>query len=252
MDLNKEPRAALQDEVEGLLRALRADVPQPACCPSCGHWFTPPSPVVPPPEVVRLTLALRGYGKNPEECNPPDGSGACASHMAYNELTEFLKAEGYVYDDEKETYLRAVPPEHSKEVEELRQADAHVRDIITHEEAEEILVRFNASHWRSKRPDSEVARYSIPANPSRDDDLRLHAYIQQQRVKDARRLSQPAPASEWRPIEGAPSYEEGAPVVLLCDKNGNRWTDVYPGDCEHNWCAGLPPIRWMPLPEPPK
>ena len=46
---------------------------------------------------------------------------------------------------------------------------------VAHDEARGILLRFNASHWRNHG--KEVARYSIPANPDRDDDIRLGAYI---------------------------------------------------------------------------
>ena len=54
---------------------------------------------------------------------------------------------------------------------------------ISHDEAQEILSRFNSSHWHHSRPTGrEVARYSIPANPLRDDDIRLGAYIAQQRA----------------------------------------------------------------------
>jgi len=45
----------------------------------------------------------------------------------------------------------------------------------TAEEAREILQRFNASHFRLS--DREHARYSIPADHRRDDDLRLAAFI---------------------------------------------------------------------------
>lgn len=45
----------------------------------------------------------------------------------------------------------------------------------THEEARDILSRFNASHFGLSG--REHARYSIPANPDRDDDIRLAAYI---------------------------------------------------------------------------
>lgn len=57
--------------------------------------------------------------------------------------------------------------------------------LITHHEAKQILSRFNASHWHKSRPTGgEVARYSIPADPRRDDDIRLGAYIaRQERVE---------------------------------------------------------------------
>lgn len=53
---------------------------------------------------------------------------------------------------------------------------------ISHDEAEEMLSRYNASHFRSDKP---RARYSIPRNPRYDDDIRMSAYIEQQREKDA-------------------------------------------------------------------
>lgn len=56
---------------------------------------------------------------------------------------------------------------------------AEVTDTITHAEARQIAYRYNASHW-DKPSLGEKARYSIPANPRRDDDLRLAAYIDQQ------------------------------------------------------------------------
>lgn len=46
---------------------------------------------------------------------------------------------------------------------------------ITVEEAREMLKRFVASHFH--KHDEEHARASIPANVSRDDDLRMHAFI---------------------------------------------------------------------------
>ncbi len=47
--------------------------------------------------------------------------------------------------------------------------------IPTFTEARAILSRFNASHFDI--PGKEHARYSIPANPRGDDDLRLAAFI---------------------------------------------------------------------------
>lgn len=47
---------------------------------------------------------------------------------------------------------------------------------VSAEEARDALGRFNTSHWNNK---GEKARYSIPANPRRDDDIRLGAFIDQ-------------------------------------------------------------------------
>ncbi len=47
---------------------------------------------------------------------------------------------------------------------------------VTPKEAKEILSRFNASHWR--QPDKERARYTIPADGRRDDDIRMGAFIE--------------------------------------------------------------------------
>lgn len=48
---------------------------------------------------------------------------------------------------------------------------------VSVEEAIEISDRYHASHYREHLPDRERARYTIPANPRRDDDIRLTAFI---------------------------------------------------------------------------
>lgn len=53
---------------------------------------------------------------------------------------------------------------------------------VSHDEAREILNRFVSSHFR--KTDEEHARFSIPADFRRDDDLRMIAYIDQQREKN--------------------------------------------------------------------
>lgn len=50
---------------------------------------------------------------------------------------------------------------------------------VSFDEAREILRRFNASHFWPKDTGSERARYSIPADPMRDDDIRLDSFISQ-------------------------------------------------------------------------
>lgn len=61
----------------------------------------------------------------------------------------------------------------------MRERNAHAEaGHVSCEEAHEIASRFNASHWRGKAGLKECARYSIPADPRRDDDIRLGAFIE--------------------------------------------------------------------------
>lgn len=54
---------------------------------------------------------------------------------------------------------------------------------VSHDEARAILSRFVNSHFKNP---GEHARVSIPADPRRDDDLRMAAYIAQCRTRDAK------------------------------------------------------------------
>jgi len=56
--------------------------------------------------------------------------------------------------------------------------------VVTHDEANEILSRFIASHFR--KDDAPRARFSIPVDESRDDDVLLDRYIKQNRERDER------------------------------------------------------------------
>lgn len=49
---------------------------------------------------------------------------------------------------------------------------------VSADEADQILIRFNNSHFNNT---GEQARYSIPADPRRDDDIRLAVFIDQYR-----------------------------------------------------------------------
>ena len=62
---------------------------------------------------------------------------------------------------------------------------------VSHNEAREAMQRLVNSHFNNPRETHEHARMSIPANPDRDDDLVLAAYIEQQRAKDSACVSQP-------------------------------------------------------------
>lgn len=62
--------------------------------------------------------------------------------------------------------------------------DILTKRTISHDEAREAMQRLVNSHFNNDREKHEHARMSIPANPDRDDDLLLAAYIEQQRAKD--------------------------------------------------------------------
>jgi hypothetical protein len=53
--------------------------------------------------IARLKLALAGFHKNPDECLG-DGTGACVSHMAYEEIVATIKAAGWMWNDEAEKW----------------------------------------------------------------------------------------------------------------------------------------------------
>lgn len=59
--------------------------------------------------------------------------------------------------------------------------DVLTKRPIGHDEAREAMQRLVNSHFNNDREKHEHGRMSIPANPDRDDDLVLSAYIKQQR-----------------------------------------------------------------------
>ncbi len=61
--------------------------------------------------------------------------------------------------------------------------------VVTPDEARKALERFIASHFRNQVGLGELARFSIPADPNRDDDLILSRFIEQaSRYRDALEL----------------------------------------------------------------
>ena len=60
-----------------------------------------------------------------------------------------------------------------------RDAEEALRPV-SDDEAQEILSRFIASHFR--KHDREHARFRIPADPEHDDDLRMSQYIRETRA----------------------------------------------------------------------
>ena len=75
-----------------------------------------------------------------------------------------------------------------------RDAEEALRPV-SDDEAQEILSRFIASHFR--KHDREHARFRIPADPEHDDDLRMSQYIRETRALRALLAAEPsAPMSD--------------------------------------------------------
>lgn len=85
---------------------------------------------------------------------------------------------------------------------------------ISHDEAHQIAQRYNSSHWRQKNM-GEVARYTIPADPMRDDDIRLRAYIEQRKEEEGRlRADLAAMKEEAKGMVRLPEIPEGEQLVV--------------------------------------
>jgi hypothetical protein len=69
--------------------------------------------------------------------------------------------------------------ETAKSNESFQEEMARRAGRVSPEEAIQIARRYNASHFRNNRDMGECARYTIPADPTRDDDLRLGVFIHQ-------------------------------------------------------------------------
>lgn len=94
----------------------------------------------------------------------------------------------------------------------LVEDDMRRAGVVSHEEASAIARRYNTSHWHprgSRAPDGlERARYSIPADPRRDDDIRIDAYIARAaRVERAAKKLEEAAGDLVRCIDENPNEE---------------------------------------------
>ncbi|MBE7204680.1 MAG: hypothetical protein INR70_43735 [Parafilimonas terrae] len=109
---------------------------------------------------------------------------------------------------------------------------------VTHAEAEEASRRLINSHFRN--PDG--ARVSIPANPDRDDDLILTAYIAQRKVAEnaaAQLAKYTIEALELVAVDVDSSEIPGIRHNLY------RILDHVTGK-DHSGCSGQPPSKWRP------
>lgn len=157
-------------------------------------------------ETVKQHLAVirRLYDAVEEDCGDPnsemfltdDGAvGASANNETSVTFKLMREAKAAFYDIEAKLDAPMMS---------VSDADEYVKEIISHDEAMEMISRMIHSHFN--RTDAEHMRASIPANPKRDDDLRMIAYIKQQRMKDAIASKQSSPAS----AHGTPSLNQQA------------------------------------------
>lgn len=108
--------------------------------------------------------------------------------------------------------------------------------VITCDEAEQIAARYNNSHWYKTRGEGERARYSIPADPKRDDDIRLRAFIAQARAAQARIAELEATIARVR--ERVPRWNRLGPVYQWCaaDLSSALAKSADADPC--SWCSG--------------
>jgi hypothetical protein len=99
---------------------------------------------------------------------------------------------------------------------DIDRADWGEAGVVTHQEAREILNRFIFSHYHRKGA-GERARFTIPADPKRDDDLRLLAYIERcARIEQAAAvIAQQAQETQRKPAGGwIPSIHENVQALI--------------------------------------
>lgn len=96
-------------------------------------------------------------------------------------------------------------------------------EIISHDEAEVIALRFINQHFDNA---GERPRASIPANPKRDDDLRLMAYIRQQKWRNSPPASEGVEDGLATNLEEAIEFVRSLPVGSMGeghDSRGETW-----------------------------
>ncbi len=95
----------------------------------------------------------------------------------------------------------------------------------THDEAKQILSRFNNSHWNN---DGAHARYSIPARPDHDDDIKLSTYIDNNIAIESSR-------DEWRAVAETLS-EAGSVLRNMIRAQGHMGYSSHPGAMDCKFC----------------
>lgn len=118
------------------------------------------------PALARWVLAQHG-------AKPANDAEALPSGVS-SDFSSTNKAEKSEDPSEPKAHLDPVP---------LTASCSDLCGPISHDEADAMVTRFIASHFRG-RSGGERARITIPADPRRDDDLRLSAYVEQQRERD--------------------------------------------------------------------
>jgi hypothetical protein len=136
---------------------------------------------------IRAGIAVPEYTRLAAPATDPDEVAWNAAAVLFDEVREalppFLRTPAPDEEDAAVTIIArrlASPPAAPPLAESTR---AQVPDaerlagIVTPAEAREIAARYHTSHWTPRT--RHGARYSIPADPRRDDDIRLAAFIDQ-------------------------------------------------------------------------
>jgi len=109
--------------------------------------------------------------------------------------------------------------------------------IVSHDEARKIAQKFIDAFFNN--PGKDRLRATIPADPQRDDDIRLCAYIAQQKS-----------INNWQPVKTAP--RDGTEFLAVWKTGVMGVVSSHDGEwmVEDAVVGGF--MFWMQLPEPPK
>lgn len=150
---------------------------------------------------------------------------------------------------------RGLPPE------PLSDLDKRVGHV-SHDEAELLAMAYIDKAFNNPENPGRRVRHSIPANPREDSDLRLMAYIRQQRAQRGLETE----AARWVPVldsEGLVQCDEGQPYLFAIQMAGGGWemfvnrlvwdseTEPYWGDDDPGWEPGYG-MFFTALPSPPE
>jgi hypothetical protein len=150
--------------------------------------------------------------------------------------------------------LRASPRPKAETEEAVSKQSADKCGPVSHDEALNIAMGYiDHCFGNPEKPERRIT-HSIPANHARDSDLRLTAYIEQQRQKDEARSEA---SGGWNPVSSPPKKGSGC---IGYDQYYGRVGEAYFEGRKNDfgeWSLKFIDsddchiTHWMPLPKPP-